>query len=183
MRLYVVKAQAPADSTSFTSYSQLIIGHFLHINDGDDIYIIKLSPAICHRSSIRDHLIHLTYFEMTKTAFPNMYRALDTTHSFPTRASIQTPNPARFTCLESFEPLPLLLLFSVVGSSVEFGVRELTAAPSRGSERPRGGLGCSSREGVMRLPLEGRPEMPKACRAASSSRTAEPAANLEKVRS
>ena len=39
----------------------------------------------------------------------------------------------------------------------------------RERERGSGGLGCSRREGVMRLPLEGSPAMPKARSAAESS--------------
>lgn len=68
--------------------------------------------------------------------------------------------------------------------SVESGESRLQAASSeRERARGSGGLGCSRREGVMRLPLEGSPVMPNACSAAVSRATRVPAATSDSVSS
>ena len=69
-------------------------------------------------------------------------------------------------------------------SSVESGESRLQAGScERERERGSGGLGCSRREGVMREPLEGNPEMPNASSAAASSATRVPAAASDSVSS
>lgn len=67
--------------------------------------------------------------------------------------------------------------------SMESGDSRLQTPGWRERDCCSGCLGCSRREGVMRLPLEGSPKMPNACSAAASSSTRVPAATSDSVRS